>query len=130
VKWLERRVEITSRYAGVLGDRATLMAQADDLHGHTLRRLQRGEHFAACVEKVLSMPDQRWGKSLNGGIRYLETVVHSYIPEAPGNGNGQQSHMGPMAPSCEEYHARTGIDPSKAELKDDGFENVFARTPA
>lgn len=112
--WLEHRVEVTRRN----GHAMATMGEAEDLLGFPLRALQRKPGFAESVAKMLALPDSKWGRSLRAGFAYLERMVADYIPEQAAVTNEHQSHMGGLAPSCEEYYQKTGFDPREAETYD------------
>lgn len=116
VRWLEHRVAISREQ----GHAFASVAEADDLHGHTLRRLQRDPGFDECVTKHIARPAASWGKRLTSGIAYLERMVADWIPDK-GNGDASaaQRHLCPPSLSVAEYKRKTGIDPAKAPVADD-----------
>lgn len=116
VRWLEHRVKVTRNH----GNAFACVDEADDLHGPALSRLQQAPGFEECVDKMLAMPEARWGKTLRAGMAYLERMVAEWIPDK-GNGDASaaQRHLCPPSLSVAEYKKRTGIDPAKAPVADD-----------
>ncbi len=127
VAWLTHRVDVCQRH----GHSFATLGEADDLHGHTMRRLQRSPGFGASVEKMLKIPDDRWGKSMRGGIAYLERMVHDWIaPTEKPAIDPRQAHLCQPGLSVAEYTAKTGIDPTKAPIEPGSAEAMAEFTGA
>lgn len=117
IRWLEHRAEVSKRH----GYAFATVAEAEDINGSQLLRMQQKPGFDDCVDKMLRLDDARWGKSLRGGIAYLARMVHDWIQPSPkGNGRppNRQAHLVGETLTPAEYAAKTGHDPREAPILD------------
>jgi hypothetical protein len=88
-QWLHHRIAITKGR----GDFTATWARGVELHGPELERLQSKPGFSAAVQKMLRMPDSRWGKTLRGGIGLLRSMVANHIPDEEDRASPVDQHF-------------------------------------